>query len=151
MTSHLHLMTSFSARTLAFKFYLACLEYQTMQLFLSPSYLTWINRCTASCGDWLIDCWGAAVLALLTAPSVPSVQLFCPLVSVQNHVNRCSTVHRWLLSGCLSKNHLIWFGRELDPPTTNSPLLHADTWAQWLSCSLLWHWHQLGLFSAGLQ
>lgn len=39
----------------------------------------------------MIDCWGPAVLALLTAPAVPSAQLFCPLVSVQNHVNRSST------------------------------------------------------------
>lgn len=106
--------------------------------YFCPPHLTQINRCTASCGDWLIDCWGPAVLALSTAPSAPSAQLFCPLVSIQTHVNRCSTVHRWLLSGCLTKNHSIWFGRELDP---NSPLLHADTWAQWLSCHLLWRWH----------
>lgn len=88
--------------------------------------------------DWLT----AAVLALLTAPSVTSAQLFCPLGSVQNHVNRSSTVLCWQLSGGLAENHSIWFGRELDPPTTNSPRPHADTWAHGLSCSLLWRWHR---------
>lgn len=70
---------------------------------------------------WLIDCWTCCLFSL-TALSVPSAQLFCPLRSIPNSVNRCSTVHHWLWSGCFSENHLIWFGKELDP-LFSSPLL----------------------------
>lgn len=63
--------------------------------------------------DWLTV--GPAVCSIDSFISSICAQLFCPLRPIPNSVNRCSTVHHQLWSGCFTENHLIWFGKELDP------------------------------------